>query len=308
MALCLLAATIGCKSQSAQQNDATLNRRIEVVIRSQFHIPSDVALQLQPRHPGNIPGYQIQPVLLTRSGHSTQIEFLISDDNKKLARLDSFDLENSPVFHINVENRPMRGNPNAPVTVITFDDLECPYCSRMHKQLFPETMDHYKSLVRFIYKDFPLDSIHPWAVHAAVDANCLAAQNSDAYWKFVDYVHDHPEEMSSEDHNLHSSFTALDRIAGQMGTLAKLDETSLNACIKKQDDTAVRKSMAEADALGLEGAPALYVNGEMINGAVPIDQVWQVIDRALKDAGLQPPPNPAAAQLKSAPAEPAAAK
>ncbi len=297
----MLAATVGCKGQPATHNDATLNRSIEVVIRSQFHIPTDVNMQLQPRHAGNIPGYQVQPVLLTRNGHSTQIEFLISDDYKKLARLDTFDLENSPVFHINVDNRPIRGNPKAPVTVITFDDLECPYCARMHKQLFPETMDHYKDKVRFIYKDFPLETIHPWAVHAAVDANCLAAQNSDAYWKFVDYVHEHPEEMSSEDHSLQASFKALDRITGQMGTLDKLDETSLSACIKKQDETAVRKSMSEADALGLEGAPALYVNGEMINGAVPIDQVWQVIDRALKDAGIEPPPTSANAAQKPAP-------
>lgn len=301
-ALLLLAATIGCKGQPATQIDAALDHRIEVLIRSQYRLPSEVVVQLKPRHDSEFKGYQTLPVVLTYGKKSQEISFLISTDNKTLARLDKYDLQNAAIFNIDVQNRPIRGNPNAPVTVITFDDLECPYCTRMHKQLFPETMARYGDKVRFIYKDYPLSEIHPWAVHAAVDANCLAAQKPESFWQFVDYVHDHPEEMTSEDHNVHFSFTSLDRIARQMGTLAKLDEPALDACINKQDESKVRKSMAEGEALNLEGAPALFVNGELINGAVPMDQVWSVIDSALTAAGVQPPAKPAAPANAPAPA------
>lgn len=297
----LLATAIGCKGQPPSQTDATLNRRIEVMIRSQFHIPSDVTVQLKPRHASSFNGYQAQPVLLTRNNHSTEIEFLLSNDGRTLARLENFDLDKAGIFNIDVKNRPIRGNPNAPVTVITFDDLECPYCARMHKQLFPETMERYKGKVRFIYKDYPLDTIHPWAVHAAVDANCLAGQSPESYWKYVDYVHEHPEEMNSEDHNIQFSFKALDRIARQIGTLGKLNEPELDACLTKQDESNVRKSMSEGEALNLDGAPALFVDGELINGAVPVDQVWAVIDRALVAAGVQPPAEPAPAAKEATP-------
>ncbi len=179
------------------------------------------------------------------------------------------------------------------MTVINFDDLECPFCARMHEELFPATLAHYKDLVRFVYKDDPLTDLHPWAMHAAVDANCLAAQSGEVYWTYVDYLHAHGQEVTGDDRDLAKSFAALDRIARQEGTLGKLDETRLDACIAKQDETQAQASAKEAEDLGIDGTPALFVNGERINGALPTDQLWMAIDRALRAAGEQPPPTPA---------------
>jgi protein-disulfide isomerase len=149
--------------------------------------------------------------------------------------------------------------------------------------------------VRFVYKDDPLTDLHPWAMHAAVDANCLAAQNGQVYWNFVDYVHAHGQEVNGADRDLKKSFAALDRIARDEGTLAKLDSAKLDACIAKQDETQVRASAKEAEGLGVDGTPALFIDGERINGALPAEQVWVVIDRALRADGIEPPP-PATAQ------------
>jgi protein-disulfide isomerase len=299
-ALLLIGFTIGCKAQTPAASDVQTNRHIEVIVRSQYNIPADVAITVSPRKPSPFAGYETQPITLTRDTHSTQIDFLLSSDGKTLARLETFDLNKSPLFNIDIQKRPVRGNPNAPVTVITFDDLECPYCARMHQQLFPATLERYKDKVRFIYKDYPLDTIHPWAVHAAVDANCIFAQSNDTYWKFVDYIHAHPQEMVGEDQKLGYSFIALDRIARQHATVDKLDLSALNTCLDKQDETQVRASMKEAEKLNLDGAPALFVDGEKINGAIPADQVWMVIDRALHSAGIPlPPPTPTVQQTAS---------
>jgi protein-disulfide isomerase len=173
--------------------------------------------------------------------------------------------------------------------VISFDDLECPYCSRMHQTLFPATMAHYKDMVRFIYMDNPLIEIHPWAMHAAVNANCLGTQNSQEYWTYVDYIHSHGQEITGEDRNLAKSNDALNRIARQLATLDKLDSSALDACLSRQDETPVRNAMKIAESLRIEGAPALFVEGERISGALPQDQVWMVIDRALRAAGVEPP-------------------
>jgi protein-disulfide isomerase len=64
----------------------------------------------------------------------------------------------------------------------------------------------------------------------------------------------------------------------------------LNACITKQDESKVKESASQAEALGIEGTPALFIEGERINGAMPEDQLWIVIDRALRAAGVEPPP------------------
>jgi protein-disulfide isomerase len=263
------------------------------MVRSQFGVPPEVSVALGQRTPSKISGYDTLPITLSHGTTKKVIDFLISTDNKKLARLETFDLEKDPVFNIDVAGRPIRGNPDAKVTVINFDDLECPFCARMHSSLFPATVDRYKDKVRFIYKDDPLTELHPWAMHAAVDANCLAAQNGTAYWNFVDYVHAHGQEVSGPDRSLPKSLLTLDRIAREEATLAKLDSTKLDACLAKQDETQVRASAKEAEALGVDGTPALFVDGERINGAVPEQQVWLVIDRALRAAGVEPPPAPA---------------
>ena len=260
------------------------------MVRSQFGVPPEVTVELGQRTSSQIAGYDTLPITLSHGSSKKTIEFLISSDNKKLARLETFDLTKDPVFNIDVAGRPVRGNPAAKVTVINFDDLECPYCARMHASLFPDTIDRYKDKVKFVYKDDPLTELHPWAMHAAVDANCLAAQSGDTYWKFVDYVHSHGQEVNGQDRNVKNSFSTLDRIAREEATLAKLDGAKVDACIAKQDETQVRASAKEAEALGIDGTPALFVDGERINGAVPEQQVWAVIDRALRAAGVEPPP------------------
>ncbi len=291
LALCL---TAGCKAQTDSKGsaDLTANRRIEVLIRSQFNVPQDYNVAIGTRKPSNISGFDDLPVTVSHGTRSQVINFLISTDGKKLARLETYDLTSDPASNIDIAGRPIRGNPKAKVTIINFDDLECPYCARMHEQLFPSTMARYKDQIRVIYKDFPLIEIHPWALHASVDADCLAAQNSEAYWNYVDYLHSHSQEVTGTDRDLAKSKAALDRIARQQAA-GKLDTQKLDACLAKQDETKVRDSLKEASSLGLEGAPALFVNGERINGAVPEDQLWMAIDRALLAAGEQPPAMPA---------------
>jgi protein-disulfide isomerase len=289
--LLILALAAGCKAQTTAPtpSEPVLTRRIEVLVRSKFSVPPDYNVLLGPRKPSQIPGYDNLSVIFAHGGKNTDVDFLISTDNSKLARLETFDLQKDPSFNIDVKNRPVRGNPAAKVTIINFDDLECGYCARMHQTFFPSTVDHYKGLIKFVYKDFPLEEIHPWAVHAAINANCLASQSPDVYWTYVDYLHSHGQDINGDDRDVKKSFEALDRIARQEATLGKLDEPKLDACIAKQDDTQVRASAHEAELLGLEGTPALFIDGERIPGALPEAQLWIVIDRALRAAGIDPP-------------------
>jgi protein-disulfide isomerase len=286
--------TAGCKAQSAAKPpiDPANSRHIQVMVRSQFNIPQDYTVTIGSRQPSQIPGYDSLPIILSRGETKTLVQFLISTDGKTLARLETFDLVKDPVFNIDIAGRPIRGNANAAVTVINFDDLECPYCARMHQSLFPDTLQRYKDKVRYIYKDDPLTELHPWAMHAAVDANCLAAQSGDVYWSYVDYVHAHGQEISGQDRDPAKSFAALDRITRQEATLAKLDPSKLaglDACLAAQDESKVRASAREAESLKIEGTPALLVDGERIDGVVPESQLWLVIDRALTAAGIDPP-------------------
>ena len=291
MLICSFAAiaTFGCRAQNPPPN-ASVERRIEVLVRSQFNVPSNYDVSLGGKTKSDIPGYDNLPVTFSHSGKQTTVTFLISKDGNTLARLEKFDISKDPQSIYSLDHRPVRGDASAKVTVVNYDDLECPYCARMHEELFPTTLDHYKGLVRFVYKDFPLVEIHPWAMHAAVNANCLGDQNSDAYWTFIDYAHSHGHEIDGNRNDPKQSFTTLDQQARAIGKKVNVNESKLDACIAKQDESAVRASMREGEKLGIDGTPQLLVDGERIAaGAQPTTAVWDSIDRALKAEGITPP-------------------
>ncbi len=292
IALLFLGVAVSASAQNAPStgDDSTLNRRIEVAVRNQFSLPPEVDIRIGTRKPSEFKGYETVPITLSQNGRTQAVDFLLSTDGTKLARLNTYDLTKDPAETVSIAGRPVRGNPAAKVTVVSFDDLECPYCARMHEELFPATMDRYKNMVRYVYKDDPLTDIHPWAMHAAVDANCLAAQSSDVYWTYLDYLHGHGQEVSGADHDPAKSFAALDRIAREEATVSKLNEGRLSDCLTKQDESQVQASLRLAQSLDLDGTPAVFVNGERVNGgAVPKEQLWAVIDRALRAAGEEPP-------------------
>ncbi len=262
-----------------------------MLIRSQFSVPSDYDVVLGTRTKSDMAGFDTLPVTFQHHGKQTMINFLISQDGNTLARLEKFDLSKDPASAISVANRPIRGDAAAKVEIINFDDLECPYCARMNAELAPVTLDHYKGLIKIVYKDYPLSEIHPWAMHAAVDANCLAEQSPAAYWDDVDYVHTHGQDISSGGHEPAKANAALDSVAETIGKRSGVDAAKLDACLKKQDESAVASSVKLGTALGIEGTPQVFVNGERLaGGARPLEELWAAIDRALKSQGIQPPP------------------
>jgi protein-disulfide isomerase len=117
-----------------------------------------------------------------------------------------------------------------------------------------------------------------------VDANCLAAQNATAYWNYVDYVHVHGSEIAP-DRKLETAVPALDKAATDAGTLQKVNLDALKTCMAAQDTKSVEASVSEGLALGVSATPTLYINGLKVDGAVPADELWKVIDRALAESG-----------------------
>lgn len=286
-----LLCTLGCSAQSSKPADdnATVNRRIEQKVRSTFSLPPSLGVSVGKREPSEIPGYDKVPVTLSRDGRASTHDFLVSKDNKTLIEWQKLDIGKDPMDAINTSGRPERGNKDAKVVIVNYDDFQCPFCSKMHQTLFPDLMKTYGSQVKIVYKDYPLTAIHPWAMHAAVDANCLALQNSDAYWEFADYAHANQKAINGEKRDIKEEYAALDQITQDLGKKHGVDMTQLTACVKKQDEAQVRASMAEGDKLGVDATPTMFVNGEQLSGAVPDTVLRDVINRALKDAGQTPP-------------------
>ena len=139
-------------------------------------------------------------------------------------------------------------------------------------------------------------------MHAAVNANCLSAQSGDAYWDYADYLHGNQQAVSGQK-GRDAQNAELDKLASLQAQKHNLDVPKLQACVKAQDEKAVRASMHEGDGLGVDATPTMFVNGQKLDGAVPPEDVRLALDQALKDAGVAPPEHkPDAAETKVPPA------
>jgi protein-disulfide isomerase len=283
---------LGC---SAQQPAATqdLNRKIERQIRSTYNVPAFVDLQVSPRTSGSdIADYDKITVTFSRGESKQTHDFLISKDGRTLLSVTKMSLDKDPyadvMAKINTTGRPFRGAKDAKVTVVVYDDFQCPFCTRMHVTLFDDVMKSYGDRVKVIYKDYPLFEIHPWAGRAAIDSGCLAEQSTGAYWEFADYVHANPKAISGDKRPVDNQLAEVDRITLDLGKKHSVDLTRLSQCVKAQSREQLDASVKEAEALGVSATPAVFVNGMKLEGAVPGRDVRQVLNQALKDAGEKP--------------------
>jgi protein-disulfide isomerase len=305
-------AALGCHAQTSIEASGKLSpelaRRVEVLIRSKSSIPPDYDIQIGSRTKSEVPGFDAISVTFTADGKTSKpLTFMLSADGKTLAQFNKYDISQDPKLLVSGDGRPSRGGPaNAPVLIVGFDDLECPYCAKMHQQLFPALTERYKDQVHIVYRDFPLDQ-HPWAMRAAIDANCLGTQSPIGYWNLVDYIHAHAGELGGTEKNLAKANDTLDSLARDEGKRQKLNAETLNACITKQDDAAIKESMKLGEALGVDSTPALFINGEKIEGALPLEYVYRMIDNALIASGQTPPPPPPA-PIQAQPQPPPATK
>jgi len=166
------------------------------------------------------------------------------------------------------EDDHIRGNPDAPITIVEFSDVQCPYCSRFHDTM-REVMDNYPDQVRWVYKHFPLDSIHPYAREAAEASECAGDQ--DKFWEFTDALYANQSKINS-------SF--IKEIANNLS----LDTSAFNQCLDSEKYASkVEADYQEGVKAGVRGTPGNFINGQSLPGAVPYEQIKASIDALLAE-------------------------
>ena len=163
----------------------------------------------------------------------------------------------------------IRGNPQAPVTLIEFSDMQCPFCQRFHPTA-KQALQEYGDQLRWVYKHFPLDSIHPHATPAAEASECVWEQKGDdGFWTFVDGVFDNQDRMGPELYR---------ELAQNMGAnMSRFDD-----CVSQRKyQEKVRADYDLGTKSGVTGTPGNFINGTPVQGAVPYEELKRVIDSKL---------------------------
>ena len=172
-----------------------------------------------------------------------------------------------------VGDAPFLGDPNAPVTMVEFSDYECPFCNQFFDQTLARIKSEYVDTgkVKFVYKDFPIVSIHPQAQKAAESARCVREQLGDnGYWAMHDMLFEGQQQLG---------VTSFKQWARELG----VNGAQFDSCLDSgKYAEAVGADVDEGVALGVNGTPTLFINDVRVVGAVPFEQIAGVIEKELE--------------------------
>jgi protein-disulfide isomerase len=223
----------------------------------------DVTFKIDDAQPSKyLPGFSEVLVHLIFNNVEKDELFYVSSDGQTIIRGDVFNLGKSPfqsnLDRLDLKDQPSFGPADAPVTIVEFGDFECPDCKAEAPILRQNLVEGFPGKVRVYFKNFPLESVHPWSRAAAIDGRCVYKQGEPAFWKFYDWIYQAQEQIM--DDNLTSKVLAW---AGENG----VDTVQLGKCMDtKATEPEVSRSIAEGHALGISGTPTLFINGRKIGG------------------------------------------
>ncbi len=164
-----------------------------------------------------------------------------------------------------------RGPEDAAVTIVEFSDFQCPYCARFQEETLPQILSEYGDQVRFVYRDFPLTSLHANALKAAEASEC--ADDQGKYWEYHDLLFQNQTALDDES------------LKGYAASL-ELDAATFDDCLASGKYTQeVAKDLQDGTEAGVQGTPSFFVNGMPIRGAQPYQAFQAAIEAALSEAG-----------------------
>jgi len=168
------------------------------------------------------------------------------------------------------DDDPFLGDPDALVTIVEFGDFQCPFCGRFFKTTEQEIIEKYVKTgkAKFVYRDFPLTSIHEEAQKSAEASECADEQGK--FWAYHDLLYTRQNELAINNYKVW---------AGEIG----LNTAQFNDCLDSGKFTAeVQKDFRDGRAAGIKGTPGTFVNRRLVEGALPFAEFQTIIEEELK--------------------------
>jgi len=178
-----------------------------------------------------------------------------------------------PVVHVTDDPSRVKGDPDAPVTIVEFSDFQCPFCNRIEPAL-KDVLTQYQGKVKLSYRDFPLSQIHPNAKIAAEASRCALDQGK--YWEMHDAMFADQSKLDE---------------AGLIKTAAGLgvDQKAFGSCLKSgKYEEVVQEDFRAGSEAGVNGTPTFFIYGEFVSGVQSDADFARIIDRQLAALGKKP--------------------
>jgi protein-disulfide isomerase len=242
-------------------------------LQKHFKIPSPELITLGPAFKTVIDGVLARQMTVSNEqGQKIGTALFFDKDESKVIIGQFIDLSTDPWGRVNMgavtlDDRPVLGPADAPVTIVEFADFECPYCAHAFSVIETLVNTTYKGKVKVIYKDFPLNA-HVWALKAAEAAECARLQNPAAFWDFARYFYTNQGTINPKNLQEH---------VNKLASAQKLDQPSLKACMDSpQTEARVKQDQNDGNSIRVSSTPTFFVNGIPVVG-LPDGKVMEFV-------------------------------
>ena len=186
-----------------------------------------------------------------------------------------------PRIFVSLSDDPVKGDPNARVTIVEFSDFQCPFCARFFEQTLPQIQQEYidSGKVKLVFRDFPLESIHANARAAAIAAGCANDQNM--FWQYHDKLFEGQTQWA------HLSAIDAENTFAQYSSELGLNSENFNSCLSSKTHlNEINEDFQNGANYGVTGTPAFFIGNDKngyvtVIGAKPYSSFQQVIDKEL---------------------------
>jgi protein-disulfide isomerase len=257
-------ATNSASSKSSGGSAGTstaLQKSIEAYLRDLYALGPEVELTISAPKDSEVPGLMETTVDVKSKENTQSAKFYLSKDGKYLIRGEVSELSKDPlsetIAQIQTKDAPSLGDPKAPVTLVEFSDFQCPVCRSLHDVL-RGLLANYPQ-VRVVFKDYPIEILHPWARTAALAGRCAYVQDPAAFWKLYDNIYDHQDIISAS-----NAWMKMTEYASQAG----LNSDAFRSCLASPEaSAAIDASRANGQQLEVNSTPTVFINGRRMVGA-----------------------------------------
>jgi len=267
---------VAAGSGQSEKKSALDKPTLEAYVRHLYVMDSRIAIQISdPKPSATLPGFLDVTVHASAGNQAQDFHFLVSRDGARIIQGSVFDISQNPfkpdLDKLKTEFAPSMGTAGAPVVLVEFSDFECPYCKQEAAMLRQNLLSAYPKQVRLYFKEFPLESIHPWSKAAALAGRCVYQQNANTFWNYHDWAFEHQAEITPENFK--------DKVMEWARGQKTLDVLQLGNCLDTKATAAdIDKSIAEGRALEVGGTPTLFVNGRRIPNVIDWANLRSIID------------------------------
>lgn len=245
---------------------------VDAFMKQMVGYSPDVTWKVTAIRPTGIPGLTEVAVVISDPQGSNTNKFYVTADGKHAVTGEIIAFGPKPFEQDRIKlekavNGPSKGPAKGTVTIVEFSDMQCPHC----KQVAPvvETLLTQVPEAHFVFQNFPLPN-HDWAEKAAGYVECVGRSSKDGVWKFIQKTFEQQETITAA--NVDEKLKAIAMESG-------VDAEQTAACaVKPETKARIQDSVALGKSVGVNGTPAIFINGRMISGGAPAEVLKQMVD------------------------------